>query len=138
MKKINPIELKIKAKHLALEPAIIKKEEKKLSKFSEGWLTDNSPIGKRKFDAMVKARELHNHRIMKLRVEARGTELARAFLAGKAYSTVEAKRKPEKEYEFQKACQRAKKIIWNYGEYRFHINHTEKTVSELFEEWLKS
>jgi hypothetical protein len=79
------IELKIKAKHLALEPSIIKREENKLKgqiKYTKG--TDSSLIWK--------LNSLTNHRKWNVRNEARATELARAYLAGKPYSYVEKKR----------------------------------------------
>ena len=80
------IELKIKAKHLALEPKIIKHEERKLKgqiKYTKG--TDANLI--------YKLNDLVNHRKWNVRNESRATELARAYLAGKPYSYVEKKRK---------------------------------------------
>lgn len=89
------IELKIKSKHLALEPAIIRREEKKLLKrIRSGRCNDTA-------DAFRKYESLHNHRKWNVRNEARATELARAFLIGKPYSEVEQKRKPENEFKFQ-------------------------------------
>jgi len=82
------IELKIKAKHLALEPSIIKREEKKLKKqikYTKG--TDISLIWK--------LNDLVNHRKWNVRNESRATELARAYLAGKPYNYVEKKRNNE-------------------------------------------
>ena len=83
------IELKIKAKHLALEPSIIRHEENKLkhqikhhrsddqtSSISLGW----------KLDSLVR------HRKMDVRNESRATHLARTFLAGKPYARAELKR----------------------------------------------
>ena len=79
------IELKIKSKHLALEPQIIKHEERKLKK----------QIRSNKGDLQSLVRQLDNlvnHRKHIVRYEARATQLARTYLAGKAYTTVEQKR----------------------------------------------
>ena len=79
------IELKIKSKHLALEPHVIRHEERKLKKqikYTHG--TDANLI--------IKLDSLVAHRRWNVRNEARATELARAYLAGKPYSAVEKKR----------------------------------------------
>ena len=79
------IELKIKSKHLALEPSVIRKEERKLKgqiKYTKG--TDAKLI--RQLDSLAL------HRRWNVRNEARATELARAYIAGKAYRSVELKR----------------------------------------------
>ncbi len=82
------IELRIKSKHLALEPQVIRCEEEKLKgqiKFYER--KENSgtilPFLKIKLDSLI------NHRRWNVRNEARATELARAYLQGKPYLTVE-------------------------------------------------
>ena len=88
------VELKIKSKHLALEPAIIRKEEKKiLQRIRSGYCNDTA-------EATRKYESLHIHRKWNVRNEARATELARAFIAGKPYLSVEQKRKEENEYKF--------------------------------------
>lgn len=80
------IELKIKSKHLALEPAIIRKEERKILKhIRSGFCNDTA-------EALRKYESLHNHRKWNVRNEARATELARAYIAGKPYVSVERKR----------------------------------------------
>ena len=66
------IELKIKSKHLSVEAKIIRFEEKKL---------------KAKNKAMFW--NLRSHRTWEVRNENRATFLARAFLEGRAYGTVE-------------------------------------------------
>ena len=83
------IELKIKAKHLALEPSIIRNEEKKLKK----QMKYNRGDEKSYWDLARKREELSNHRRWTVRNESRATELARAYLAGKPYDYVEKKRK---------------------------------------------
>ena len=91
------IELKIKAKHLALEPNVIRTEERKLIKQIK-WLN------KRGEDAtwtILKLESLSAHRRWNVRNESRATNLARAYLAGKPYSYAEKARKPENEIMFQ-------------------------------------
>ena len=61
--RMNLVKLKIKVKHLATEPAIIRHEEKKLKGFSRA--------------------DLQYHRIWDVRNEARATQLAIAFMKGK-------------------------------------------------------
>lgn len=90
------IELKIKSKHLAFEPAIIRKEEKKILKQIRSGYCNDTAAAFRKYES------LHQHRKWNVRNEARATELARAFLIGKPYSEVEQKRKPENEFKFQR------------------------------------
>lgn len=79
------IELKIKAKHLALEPAIIRKEERKLRERAfSGRLEDKES---RKLE--YKAESLERHRKVDVRNESRATHLARAYITGKKYSDIE-------------------------------------------------
>lgn len=103
------VELKIKAKHLALEPNIIKIEERKIKKqikYTNG--TDQSLIWK--------LQSLQQHRRGIVRYESRATHLARTFLAGKAYSYAEQKRKPENEHNFQQyILNRVLTMIKKYG-----------------------
>jgi hypothetical protein len=103
------VELKIKSKHLALEPKIIRIEERKLKKqikYTRG--TDQSLIWK--------LQSLQQHRRGVVRNESRATELARTFLAGKAYSYVEKKRKPENEHNFQQyILRRVLSMVQKYG-----------------------
>jgi hypothetical protein len=79
------IELKIKSKHLATEPAIIRHEERKLLNIARRReYNDTESI-------LVKYRSLSEHRKWVVRNESRATYLARAFLSGKPYSSVEKK-----------------------------------------------
>jgi len=81
------IELKIKSKHLALEPAIIRHEERKLLKQirANRNYQDNDAAEK----LVSKWYSLSRHLKWDVRNEARATNLARAYLAGKSYKTVE-------------------------------------------------
>lgn len=81
------VELKIKSKHLALEPAIIRHEERKLLKQirANRNYQDNTTAEK----LTSKWYSLYTHRKWDVRNEARATLLARAYLAGKPYKSVE-------------------------------------------------
>jgi hypothetical protein len=97
------VELKIKSKHLALEPAIIRKEEYKLLEQMKwykkhhqlvsvsllDWYQNHPDL----FKLHDKATSLCNHRKWNVRNEARATYLARAYLAGTPYKSVEKKSK---------------------------------------------
>lgn len=79
------IELKIKSKHLATEPAIIRHEERKLLKMARRREYNDTE------SVLSKYRSLSEHRKWVVRNESRATYLARAFLSGKPYSSVEKK-----------------------------------------------
>ena len=83
------IELKIKAKHLALEPAIIRHEEDKLKKQMKYHRGDEGSY----WTFERKLNELSAHRRWNVRNESRATNLARAYLAGKPYALHEKRRK---------------------------------------------
>jgi hypothetical protein len=103
------VELKIKSKHLALEPNIIRIEERKIKKqikYTNG--TDHSLIWK--------LQSLQHHRRWDVRNESRATHIARTFLAGKAYSYAERKRKPENEHVFTRMIlPRVLTMVKKYG-----------------------
>lgn len=95
--------LKIKSKHLALEPAIIRHEERKLQARAKYLRTSNkfemTPdhlklIGKLEHERF----QLYSHRTNDVRNEARATYLAIAFIKGKPYTSVEPKRKNESHF----------------------------------------
>ncbi len=99
------IELKIKAKHLALEPAIIRREEQKLKK-QFAWFKQKHQITENDFTQIfLNHRELYNihskryslehHRKTVVRNASRSTHLARAYIAGMSYDRVEKKREDE-------------------------------------------
>ena len=90
------IELKIKSKHLSVEAKIIRFEEHKLTKQIK-WLKEHQQTYETQF---WKRHSLNQHRKVDVRNENRATFLARAFIAGKPYSSVEQKRNSEKEYDF--------------------------------------
>lgn len=118
------IELKIKAKHLALEPKIIKHEESKLKgqiKYTKG--TDISLIWK--------LNSLVNHRKWNVRNESRATELARAYLAGKPYSHVEKKRKDNVMFQLY-IIPRIHAMVIRYGK-----GDQRKIAVDVIKEWSK-
>ncbi len=88
------IELKIKSKHLALEPSIIRKEEDKL-KGQIKYLSrkDDDVSYRTRIFTQLKLDSLTTHRRWNVRNEARATELARAYLKGKPYLMVEKRAK---------------------------------------------
>lgn len=118
------IELKIKAKHLALEPKIIKHEERKLKaqiKYTRG--TDANLI--------YKLNDLVNHRRWNVRNESRATELARAYLAGKPYSYVEQKRKDDGMFQLY-IVPRIVSMVTKYGK-----GEQRKIDAKVIREWSK-
>jgi hypothetical protein len=100
------IELKVKSKHLSEEARIIRFEERKLFKqyswalarYRDTGMTDMYPRWNDK--AFMSYSSLNRHRKLDVRNENRATFLARAFIAGVPYTTVEQKRNPDKEKTF--------------------------------------
>lgn len=99
------IELKIKAKHLALEPSIIRHEEDKLKKQIKYHRSSDATSA---FTLARKLDELITHRRWNVRNESRATTLARAYLAGKPYLSVE---KRSKENDVMFSCYIVPRII---------------------------
>jgi len=92
------IELKIKSKHLALEAQVIRFEEHKLRNRINYAIKKNVQVD---IDSIKYTwHSINEHRRWDVRNENRATFLARAYLAGLDYKTVEVKRKPENEYKF--------------------------------------
>ena len=80
------VELKIKAKSLAEEAKIIRKEEVRQKRLSR----KKDPNGGYWHpDALGTYVKLHHHRTQPVRIAARHTHLARAFIAGTPYKSVE-------------------------------------------------
>jgi hypothetical protein len=101
------IELKIKSKHLSEEAKIIRFEERKLFKQYQWSLNNYRAAGHNdmypRWDdkAFMSYSSLNHHRKWDVRNENRATFLARAYIAGVPYNTVEHKRKEDKEHLFQ-------------------------------------
>lgn len=119
------IELKIKQKHLAVEPAIIKHEERKLrDRISINMISDRPYLG-----LQDKLFSLVNHRRCDVRNEARATHLARGYLRGLEYKTIEPVRRPEKEYTFTVAIvPRILAMVNKYGVSPMHKKATKEDI----------
>jgi hypothetical protein len=91
------IELKIKSKHLSEEARIIRFEERKLFKQYQWSLNKYRAAGHNDIyprwhdKAFNEYKSISNHRKWEVRNENRATFLARAYLAGKPYKSVENK-----------------------------------------------
>ena len=85
------IKLKIKSKHLALEAGVIRFEEQKLKRQIE-WLKQHQK-NETETSIMGTWNSLNSHRRFEVRNEARATYLARAYIEGRKYETVEIERK---------------------------------------------
>lgn len=120
------IELKIKAKHLALEPSIIRKEEARLKKQMKYNRGENSY-----WDLARKREELSVHRRWNVRNESRATELARAYLAGKPYSYVEKKRNDDGMFQLY-IVPRIVAMVTKYG-----TGDQRKIDRKVIQEWSK-
>ena len=81
------VELKIKSKHLSEEARIIRFEERKFRKQVD-WLKTHQQTYDKEHATMM---SLKQHRRWDVRNENRATFLARTYLAGKDYKTVEHK-----------------------------------------------
>lgn len=111
---VKKIYLKIKAKSLAEEARMIRKEEQKLkqipfykrkimTKYNWGWLTEDPVTG------------LAEHRKWDVRNEARATHIARTYIAGHEYRRAEKKCN---DFWFREVyiLPRVVKLIEKYGE----------------------
>ena len=117
------IELKIKSKHLSEEARIIRFEEHKLLKQWRYDITQYAEAGHNdtlrpySSKAFLSYKSLRDHRVCDVREENRATYLARAYIAGIPYSSVEQTRKPEKEYRFQyHIINRVASMVSKYGD----------------------
>jgi hypothetical protein len=81
------VELKIKSKHLSEEARIIRFEERKVKR-QMNWHKDRQQPFEKEASLY---RSLSTHRRWEVRNENRATFLARAYLAGKEYKTIENK-----------------------------------------------
>lgn len=124
------IELKIKSKHLSVEAKIIRFEEHKLKKQIK-WLKEHQQSYETPY---WKRESLSRHRKVDVRNENRATFLARAFIAGKSYSSVEQRRSPEKEYDFIAAIvPRVLTMVNKY--YNISYETREKLTKEDIIKW---
>lgn len=118
------IELKIKAKHLAVESKIIRHEENKL----KNWIRSQSPRPNDPYkDKDVETLfSLTSHRTYVVRTEARATNLARAYIKGTPYKKVERKCK-DPGYLFFYVTPRILSMVQKY--------HDRKTTVDDIRNW---
>ena len=150
------VKLKIKAKHLALEPAIIRREEQKL-KNQFHWLKQKHQIIDTSFREIYKNHpelyklhskrySLEHHRKTVVRNASRSTHLARAFIAGMSYDRVEKKREDELLFKhvvlpelFRMVAKYGNKPIhkrWNAERKQVMYNETEeKELMDAIKTW---
>lgn len=123
------IELKIKAKHLALEPSIICHEEDKIRERIK-YLKDKGATT----DTLTwKLYSLERHRKWNVCNEARATHLARTYLASQPYAYAEQKRRADREDMFQQQIiPRITTMIQKYG-----TQDQKKITDKAIQEWSK-
>jgi hypothetical protein len=121
------IELKVKSKHLSVEAKIIRHEEHKLKRQIE-WAKTNEQ------DWAGMANQwfsLNEHRRWDVRNENRSTFLARAYIAGKPYKSVEAKREESKEATFyNKILPRVLALVKKYDNPNIDLKHIQAWVDQ--------
>lgn len=147
------IELKIKAKSLAAESKIIRHEIQKLkitaawsrrlaaTSVSEGSVTEDlGMLTDTRVKAEYKINDLATHRSQVVGCESRATHLARAFLAGKDYKTIENRRRNEGqlylEYNFLYIIRKVTKMIRKYGHpYGYSLRRADFKELKHFERY---
>jgi hypothetical protein len=132
------IELKIKSKHLALEPAIIRNEEKKIEEqiqYLKGKASSRPDADEKMNSLRWKLRSLNLHRRNNVRNEARATLLARTFLAGKPYIHSEKKRRADREDSFQRLI--IPRITAMANKYGGSYPNQLKIEDKIIQEWAK-
>jgi hypothetical protein len=124
------IELKIKSKHLGEEARIIKFEERKLleqinhkrKKFKLTGANDEFVVWRECPNLQQTYWRISTHRKWDVRNENRATFLARAYIDGKDYKSVEQSRKPEREYTFTCILPRVVDMVNKYGNKKVDIS----------------
>jgi len=118
------IELKIKAKSLAVEAQIIRREELKLKR-TANWYTEHQQAEEGAACAR-KRQDLYEHRIGIVRRESRATQLARSFIKGHAYCTIERNTRLDP-YTRGKLIGRVHKLLMKY--------HDKTITADAVTEW---
>jgi hypothetical protein len=117
------IQLKIKSKHLSLEAGVIRFEERKLLEQLK-WLRNNQqPTNSLEYTYY----SISNHRKLDVRRENRATFLARAYIAGKPYKTVEQSVKDTSVLE----CYIIPRVVAMVQRY-----HDRKATAENIKNWI--
>jgi len=139
----NLTKLKIKIKHLALEPVIIRKEERKLLKEAK-WHRQQQEEKEASF-LLWDYIDLMNHRKFDVRTEARATQLAYAFLRGRTYLQTESNCNRDEHYSewmfTHGYLKRAVEIATKYriGKYAgMTSNGAQKEIQKDFREWFNT
>ncbi len=117
------IQLKIKSKHLSLEAGVIRFEERKLLEQLKWLRNKQQPTGSLEYTYY----SISNHRKLDVRRENRATFLARAYIAGKPYKTVEQSVKDTAVLEYY-IIPRVVAMVQRY--------HDRKTTAETIKEWI--
>ena len=122
------VELKVKSKHLSEEARIIRFEEHKFRKQVDWLKARQMPYAKEHTTMM----SLKEHRRKDVRNENRATFLARAFIAGKEYKTVEQKCNDPvvlRAYIFPRLCD----MVNKYGPANQRLNKTWSVERKRYE-----
>ena len=117
------IELKIKSKHLALEAGVIRFEEQKLKKQIRWFCGKHMPHNHVEY----KLNQISSHRKWNVRNENRATFLARAFIAGRPYLSVEQSIKDPAVLE----CYIIPRVVAMVQRY-----HSRKITTEDIKNWI--
>lgn len=117
------IELKIKSKHLSLEAGVIRFEERKLLEQLKWLRANQQPTQRLEYTYY----SISDHRKKDVRRENRATFLARAYIAGKPYKTVEQSVKDTSVLE----CYIIPRVVAMVQRY-----HDRKTTAETIKEWI--
>ena len=119
------IELKIKSKHLALEAGVIRFEERKLLEQLK-WLRHSQQPSNKLENTYF---SISSHRKWNVRNENRATFLARAYIAGKPYNTIEKSVKDTGVLE----CYIIPRVVAMVQRY-----HSRKTTVEDINNWINN
>ena len=124
--------LKIKSKHLALEPAIIRMEEQKLKKQIDWYKTKHQLSTVDMFSYYKEHPDLYNmclrrgsltsHRKWDVRNEARATYLARAYIKGMPYKVVEPN---VRDKPWAPVMESLIRMVMKYGSVRYRPDYDE-------------
>lgn len=134
---VNLRKLKIKIKHLAQEPAIIRKEERKCLGSSR-WLKEKQE-GEKAQRSYFDYEQLMHHRKLHLRPHARATQLVYAFLRNKKYSETEM---PNSQPLFYNDREEIVRMIDKYDFGKIHVAYgtsaevKKKIIWQEFEKWM--
>jgi hypothetical protein len=123
--------LKIKIKHLALEPAIIRKEEQKVLNTARYYRKKQDGIAAKKHYENYFS--LYHHRVNNVRDEARATQLAYAFCRGKEYLKVET---PREDLPYH-ITRRVVQMVMKYHPERSNKFTDYDTTWKIIKEWSK-